>query len=301
MHPDWESEYILKGAIAAYNFGPSNVQTRENIDLGTTNDDYGADVLARARFYAQKLGQMPPPAGATATDFAIAPHGVPGRPYLAESCHITALADCDARWVQEQLKRGGYYTGRLDGQVGPQTRQAFRQFKQDYCLEYPQLLGPTTIDALAELEEMKSDPNDLQLSENFKLSEMLRSRTAQSKKIKNYPTSPDHIENMKALCQHILEPVRAHFGMPISPTSGYRCPELNAAVGGVGNSQHMVGEAVDFVVPKASIPTVCRWIRDNLEFDQLIMEKYNPRTGGGWIHCSYKRKGGNRNKFFPIR
>ncbi|MEB3268249.1 MAG: D-Ala-D-Ala carboxypeptidase family metallohydrolase, partial [Leptolyngbya sp.] len=256
--------------------------------------------LARARFYGQTLGQLLPPLVAT-PDFDPAPQGAPGRPYLAESCHITALADCDVRWVQEQLKRGGYYSGRLDGQVGPQTRDAFRQFKQDYCLEYPQLIGATTIDALAELKEMKGDPNDLQLSENFKLSEMLRSQTAQRRGIKNYPSNPEHIENLKALCQNILEPVRKHFGMPISPSSGYRCPELNAAVGGVSNSQHAVGEAVDFVVPKASIPTVCRWIRDNLEFDQLIMEKYNPRTGSGWIHCSYKRKGRNRNRFFSVR
>ncbi len=63
----------------------------------------------------------------------------------------------------------------------------------------------------------------------------------------------------------------------------------------------MVGEAVDFNVPGVSVPEVCKWIRENLEYDQLIEEKYNPPHRYGWMHCSYKRNGRNRKDFFRIR
>ena len=49
-HPDWDKSLQIKGGIAAYNFGVSNVQTKENIDVGTTGDDYSSDVLARAKY-----------------------------------------------------------------------------------------------------------------------------------------------------------------------------------------------------------------------------------------------------------
>lgn len=54
-HPDWEDEFILKGAVAAYNSGVGNVQTKNGMDIGTTGDDYGSDVIARAQFYTHHL------------------------------------------------------------------------------------------------------------------------------------------------------------------------------------------------------------------------------------------------------
>ena len=54
-HPDWEDEFVLKGSVAAYNSGVSNIQTKLGIDKGTTGDDYGSDVIARAQFYSEKL------------------------------------------------------------------------------------------------------------------------------------------------------------------------------------------------------------------------------------------------------
>lgn len=53
-HPTWEDEFILKGAVVAYNSGVSNVQTKNGLDIGTTGNDYGSDVIARAQFYATK-------------------------------------------------------------------------------------------------------------------------------------------------------------------------------------------------------------------------------------------------------
>ena len=54
-HPDWEDPFVLKGAVVAYNSGVSNVQTKLGLDQGTTGNDYGSDVIARAQFYSEKL------------------------------------------------------------------------------------------------------------------------------------------------------------------------------------------------------------------------------------------------------
>jgi hypothetical protein len=125
----------------------------------------------------------------------------------------------------------------------------------------------------------------MNLSTNFSLAELTKSQTALRKGINN---TPDHsaIDNMEKLCTAILQPVRDHFGIPFTPSSGYRSPELCIAVGSTIKSQHAKGQAADFEVPGVSNMELAEWIRDNLEFDQLILECY---TGGntGWVHCSY--------------
>ena len=125
----------------------------------------------------------------------------------------------------------------------------------------------------------------MKLSENFSLAEMTKSQTALRKGIDNTPDQTS-IDNMAKLCTEILQPVRDHYGIPFTPSSGYRCPELCIAVGSNIKSQPAKGQAADFEVPTVSNMELAEWIRDNLEFDQLILEFY---TGGntGWIHCSY--------------
>lgn len=126
----------------------------------------------------------------------------------------------------------------------------------------------------------------MKLSAHFTLAEMTRSDTAAREGIDNTPTDKE-IENLKKLCAAILEPARAHFGKPITPSSGFRCKALNAAVGGSDTSQHMTGQAVDFEVPGVSNIDLAYWIKDNLEFDQLILENFNPEVeGSGWVHVS---------------
>lgn len=125
----------------------------------------------------------------------------------------------------------------------------------------------------------------MKLTKNFSLEEMTKSQTALRKGIDNAPT-PDKIEPLTMLCENVLQPVRDHFDKPVTITSGYRSPELCVAIGSKITSQHTKGQAADFEVPGVSNMVVAEWIRDNLEFDQLILECY---TGGntGWIHCSY--------------
>jgi hypothetical protein len=124
----------------------------------------------------------------------------------------------------------------------------------------------------------------MNLSKNFTLAEMIFSQTAQRLGINNTPNQ-SHINNMKLLCEHILQPLRDSLGVPIKVTSGYRSPELNNAIGGSKTSQHSNGEAVDIVVNSMTPKQVCqRIIALDLPFDQLILE-YD-----SWVHVSYSNR-----------
>ena len=137
---------------------------------------------------------------------------------------------------------------------------------------------------------------DMQLSPHFKLNEFTKSDTAIRKRIDNTP-GPTHASNLKKVCEKILEPVRNHFGKPVRINSGYRGPALNAAVGGSSKSQHCNGQAVDFEIDGLPNPELAKWVSQNCEFDQIILEFYNPKEGpnSGWVHASYA-EGANRKQ-----
>lgn len=135
------------------------------------------------------------------------------------------------------------------------------------------------------------------ITEHFTLAELTASPTATKLGISNMPT-PEHIENMKHVCENILEKVREHYGKPVKLNSCYRSPALNAKVKGSKTSQHCNGEAIDFEVPGVPNKELADWVGDNLVFDQVILEFYNPKEGpgSGWVHVSLKRNGKNRNQ-----
>lgn len=125
----------------------------------------------------------------------------------------------------------------------------------------------------------------MNLSPNFSLAELTKSQTALRRGIDNTP--PDKaVVQLALLCREILEPVRNHFA-PFSPSSGYRSHELNEAVGSKPTSQHVLGQAVDFEIPRFENIKIAHWIQQNLKFDQLILEFYDGTPSGGWVHCSY--------------
>lgn len=137
----------------------------------------------------------------------------------------------------------------------------------------------------------------MKLTEHFTLEELTVSPTAKKLGIPNTPT-PEHIENMKYVCEKILEPVRAHFGKAVTINSSYRSPAVNAKVGGSKTSQHCNGEAVDFEIQGISNKALADWVGDNLEFDQVILEFWSSKEGAnsGWVHASIKRNGKNRKQ-----
>ena len=139
----------------------------------------------------------------------------------------------------------------------------------------------------------------MKLSANFTLSELTKSQTAVRKGIPNNPNE-DQIDNLKLLCQKILEPIRSDFEKPILVSSGFRTAELCIAIGSSINSQHAKGEAADFEIWGMDNKELAWWIKNNLEYDQLILEFYKEgEPNSGWIHCSYKSNG-NRKQSLKI-
>ena len=138
----------------------------------------------------------------------------------------------------------------------------------------------------------------MQLSEHFTLSELMRSATAKRHEIENDPDE-EAVENLIFLCESILEPIRNHFAIPFSPTSGYRSEELNDLIGSAPNSQHISGQAADIEIPGVSNLSLSWWIRSHLDYDQLILEFYQRSLGNeGWVHvstCSRKNVLSNRH------
>ena len=123
----------------------------------------------------------------------------------------------------------------------------------------------------------------MQLSTYFSLEELTFSSTGARLGIDNTP-SQEIIDNLKNLAIYVLDPIRILIGVPIHIDSGYRCPELNAAVGGASNSQHLEGKAADMIVPGHTVLNINRIIKNpslNIPFDQLINEY------GRWNHVSY--------------
>ena len=121
------------------------------------------------------------------------------------------------------------------------------------------------------------------LSPHFSYEEMTRSAWAEAHHVEN---TPDELQlaAMISLCWKLGEPLREVFG-PIRINSGFRCPRVNEGVGGVGNSKHLSGEAMDIYIPNRERgKEYFLFIRKNIDFDQLLFE-YNKR-GGMWIHCS---------------
>ena len=123
----------------------------------------------------------------------------------------------------------------------------------------------------------------MRLTAHFTLAEFTRSESAKRHGVSNEP-SPEHLENIKILCERVLEPIRIKFG-PINLSSGYRSKVLNHYIGGSLKSQHCEGKAADIDMDGmggATNKEIFEYIKNELEFDQLINE-----FNYSWVHVSY--------------
>lgn len=161
-----------------------------------------------------------------------------------------------------------------------------------------------------------------QLSPHFIHREVARSSTADRLELDNTPTD-NAMDKAKALAENVLEPIRTHFGIPFSPQSWFRgealekvicrrsferwCERKGMPVDGVSwdayfsRKSHPRGEAADIEIPGIANDVLFDWIRDNLEYDQLIREF--PKEGdpmSGWVHVSWNNDGNNKNQHFTI-
>ena len=137
----------------------------------------------------------------------------------------------------------------------------------------------------------------MKLSQNFSLAELCKSQTAVRRGIDNTADSPSILESLTNLAVNILQPIREHYDIPYTPSSGFRSDALNEAIGGSKTSQHSRGQAADIEVPTVDNATLAQWIIDNLEWDQLILEFYKKgEPTSGWVHVSYNESGSNRKQ-----
>lgn len=148
-------------------------------------------------------------------------------------------------------------------------------------------------------------PNQ-QFTPHFTLHEMLLSQTAvRFRYDEQFEPSDVIIENLRSLCQNILEPIRQSLNQPVKVTSGYRCLRVNTKIGGSKTSQHVEGEAADINVLSMTIEGLFQFIKQSgLPFDQLIQEF------DAWVHVSFNanprgqalraiKSGNGRTKYLP--
>jgi zinc D-Ala-D-Ala carboxypeptidase len=143
-------------------------------------------------------------------------------------------------------------------------------------------------------ESLKTAKN-MKLSKHFTLFDVIYSQTASNLNIDNI-IAKDSIafKNSQDLINNVLEKVFEHFYKYLTIESFYRCKILNEKIGGESNSQHTKGMACDFWIWRIPLKHIFEFIKNNLEFDQLILENIDPKKNG-WIHVSFN-KNNNRKE-----
>ena len=134
------------------------------------------------------------------------------------------------------------------------------------------------------------------ISKHISYKEAVYSRTAQRRDIYNHPEN-DQADNMRLIAEQVFEPLRSWVGGPIKINSFFRSPELNTAIGGSTKSQHCQGQAIDLddTFGKATNAEMYEFIKENLDFDQMIWE-FGDDDNPDWVHVSYVSEDKNRNR-----
>ena len=140
----------------------------------------------------------------------------------------------------------------------------------------------------------------MELSKNFTLNELTKSQEATRLEIDNIPNE-EQIQNLKILCEKILQPLRDYYGMPLSISSGYRSVALCETIGSSAKSQHAKGQAADFEIFEVANKDIADFIVKNFEYDQCILEFWNENEpNSGWVHCSYSIES-NRKQYLKAQ
>ena len=136
----------------------------------------------------------------------------------------------------------------------------------------------------------------MKISDNITYAEAIHSNTAKRRGIDNTP-NPAQVETMKVTAEKIFEPLRKWVGGPIKVNSFFRSAELNTAICGSKTSQHCKGQAIDIddVFGHKTNAEMYAWIKENLNFDQMIWE-FGTDMNPNWVHVSYVSDEDNRNR-----
>lgn len=139
----------------------------------------------------------------------------------------------------------------------------------------------------------------MQLTTNFTLEELIHSDTANAKGIDNTPTKEIE-ENLKYLAEKALQPIRDKWGKPLTVNSGYRCKELNKAVGGVSNSSHLTGLAADIEAgTNEDNKKLFNFISEMVKNKEITVDQVIDEKNYAWIHVGLSREN-NRNEVFHL-
>lgn len=131
----------------------------------------------------------------------------------------------------------------------------------------------------------------MQKYQYFELTEFLKSEEALNRRIDNSPTF-EIVDHLEELISKLLEPMRKAYGKPLTISSGYRCPKLNQAVGGVPTSAHKTGYAADIQVKNVEdlFNFVTEWVKaKGIMFDQIFIET---KGSSKWLHVGFKNQNG---------
>jgi hypothetical protein len=129
-----------------------------------------------------------------------------------------------------------------------------------------------------------------QLTKNFSLHELTKSEAALRLGLENEPDE-QQLAALKLLAEKVLQPVRDHYNKGVKVNSGLRVLLVNRAIGSKDTSDHVKGQAGDIEIPGVANADLAQWVKDNLEFTQLILEFYTPGIpDSGWVHVSYDPK-----------
>tara|TARA_R110002012_G_scaffold302267_1_gene503097 strand:- start:333 stop:788 length:456 start_codon:yes stop_codon:yes gene_type:complete len=134
------------------------------------------------------------------------------------------------------------------------------------------------------------------ISKHISYKEGVYSITATRRGINNTPND-EQLSNMELIAEEVFEPLRVYVGGPIKINSFFRSPDLNTAIGGSKTSQHCKGQAMDIddTFGKMTNAEMYHWIKDNLNFDQMIWE-FGDDDNPDWVHVSYVSTEDNRNR-----
>jgi hypothetical protein len=150
---------------------------------------------------------------------------------------------------------------------------------------------------MSEKKEMKKGVIDRNHCGNFKWEEFYVT-SQEGLKAVNYPRTEEVYDNIKYLARHFLQPLRNHFQVPIVINSGYRCRQVNKAVGGADGSWHMKGCAADIRVPSALVGCQMvaflhdRFLHEGIGYQELLLSK-STKTGNLWLHIAFNPSGDN--------
>jgi putative chitinase len=184
-------------------------------------------------------------------------HEVNGIKPMATGTPLHKLSAKELTEIQQSLQKLGYYPGPIDGIFGKNTGQGFAEWKTDNFLSEPTAIGASSWQMLKEQSSQIITVNWQDF--NCKISKHFTVGEATNREARRIPTRTDIQNNILTLAKH-LDKIRDDWGSPIGVTSWYRPPDVNRAVGGVSNSQHIHGKAVDIYPLQGNIFDFQKWL-----------------------------------------